>query len=167
MRSSSSRERGGTFVPERERLAEHLGIEGVTESSVRLGLDPVGELIDVETADPLPVQPVELLAVVAGCRVGDPIEVERSHQRGPVEHFVSVVTRRPTEQRDVVHQRFRQVAAVAEVLQRDRAVTFGELGAGRGVDDERKVRIDRARTVVERHAGPALDGWSPRDPRPG
>ena len=50
-------------------------------------LDPRDELVERQAADPLAVQPVELLPVEAGRRVRHPVEVERRDELVGVEHL--------------------------------------------------------------------------------
>ena len=84
-------------------------------------------LLRRERHDVLVVEPVELGLVEDRRARREPLELELGDQTVHVEHLVLAV--RPAEQRQVVHDRLRQVAELAEVAHRRGAVALAELAA--------------------------------------
>ncbi len=81
--------------------------------------------------------------------MGEAVEVERGDELVDRQDLLAA-GRRPAEQRDVVHERLAQVALGDERLDRDGTVTLRELGSGRGIDDQREVRVDGRLRCSER-----------------
>src|SRR5205823_7371961 len=85
-----------------------------TKEVQRQVFDPLsGALLDV-----VPVQPVQLLHVEDGGRWRDSLEREFLDQLLDREDFASASRRRPAQQRQVIHKRFRQNSHVAEICNR-------------------------------------------------
>ena len=80
-----------------------------------------------EAHDVLVVEPVELGLVEDHGARREPAEVELLHEAVQAEHLVLPV--RPAQQGEVVDQRLRQVAQLAEIPHRRGAVTLAELAA--------------------------------------
>ena len=87
------------------------------------------------------VHPVELLVVERRRARDDALEREALDELGR-RHDRGLVVVAPAEQREEVHQRGREVAVLAEGVDRHRAVALRELLAVRAVD-VRHVRVDR------------------------
>src|SRR5256884_2462585 len=75
-------------------------------------------------------------------------EVELGNELGPVEDLTAVL-RTPTEQRQIVEHRLREIAGVAELLEGDSTVTLRELGPV-GADYQGQVGVRRTRGRAER-----------------
>ena len=149
-------------------LAGQSRIDAVAEAVVRDRRRPDRVSSSSGSApDVLAVQPVELLVVEERGGVRHAVEVELGDQLLARQHLAPV-GRRPTEQREVVDQRVGEVAPVAEVLDRDRAVPLRELAPGR-----RRRAAGGARTAIgsrrirARRAARARGASSRGGPRPG
>ncbi len=132
-------DRHGTLLTDSQRAAEDVGIEAVPEAFPGGREDTAFELVEVEAAHPFAVHPVQLLVVEEGRRMDDAGEVELRDELVAVQDLAAVLGP-PAEQREVVEHRLRQVAGVAELLERDGAVALGELGPV-GAHDQREVRV--------------------------
>ena len=119
-----------------------------------------GELLDRQAADVLAVHPLELLRVEAGGRMVDARDVELGDDLLDVEDL-AVVFRRPSEQRQVVHQGMREISGVAVLLDVLRAVPLRQLGAA-GSGDERQVGVYRRFVGTEGARGARAPGGSSR-----
>jgi hypothetical protein len=75
-------------------------------------------------------------------------EVELGDELGPIEDLAAVFGP-PTEQRQIVEHRLREVAGVAELLEGDGTVTLRQLGPV-GAHDQGQVGVRRARRHTER-----------------
>src|SRR6266566_1514173 len=78
----------------------------------------------------------------------DASEIELGDELGPVEDLAAVFGP-PTEQRQIVEHRLREVAGVAELLEGDGTMTLRELGAA-GAHAQGQVGVRRTRGRAER-----------------
>src|SRR5439155_2961723 len=104
-------------------------------------LEPARQLVGVELAQVAAVHPAELLLVEDGRVARDAVEREALDQLLGREEGGGLVVA-PAEQREIVADRLRQVARLAQLLHRGGPVALRELLAV-GTEQQREVRVDR------------------------
>ena len=122
------------------RGRSHLLLGPVAALLAQEGDEAVGVLVGRQRPEVDAVHPVELRVVERRRARADALEREALDQL-VARHDRRLAVGRPAEEREEVHERLRDVARLAELVDRDRAVALRELLAV-GAEHVRDVRVD-------------------------